>query len=225
MPEESNPYEAPTATDRPELSVSVDPEAEAIRRAHLGFEEAFKAVGLLVIGVASCFGWTLAVMTVVIIAGQIGRTIGYDFLPGARNSLSRHIEMALILAAGSGGVAAGLAFGVGLRRFRQWARWVLAVLLVPFMLFEAGGSFLIAGKEGVPAGIALFVAFVLAPGFVLYLFFARKGTTVFSPEYQAILARTPHLRYRPSRRTKGVLWGLLGVAVLGIALAVASGQL
>ena len=89
--------------------------------------------------------------------------------------------------------------GVGLRRLRPWAKTPTGVL--------SG-----IGLLGFPVG-------TLINAYVLYLVFSKKGATVFSPQYQAIIASTPDIKYR----TSIIVWvflGLLLAVLLAILLAV-----
>ena len=81
--------------------------------------------------------------------------------------------------------------GVGIRRLRRWVRIPVGVL---------SGLGLLA----VPIG-------TLINGYALYLVFGRKGQVVFSPDYQEIVERTPHLR----RRTSPLVIAL-GLLILGL---------
>ena len=93
--------------------------------------------------------------------------------------------------------------GVGLRRLRPWAKTPTGIL--------SG-----IGLLGFPVG-------TLINAYVLYLVFSKKGATVFSPQYQAIIAATPDIKYR----TSVIVWvflGLLLAVLLAILLAVAFGK-
>ncbi len=94
--------------------------------------------------------------------------------------------------------AAALQFatGLALRRLKRWARIV-------------AGIFSGVGLLGFPLG-------TIINGFILYLLFSKKGKTVFSPEYQEVIAQTPHIKYR----TSIIVWIVLGILVLIILLAV-----
>lgn len=86
--------------------------------------------------------------------------------------------------------------GTGLRRLRRWARIPTGIL--------AG-----VGLLGIPIG-------TLINGYILYLIFSKKGAMVFSDQYQAAIAQTPHIKYRTSK----LIWILLGLVLLVIALAI-----
>jgi hypothetical protein len=94
------------------------------------------------------------------------------------------------------GIAAILVWvGIGLRRLRPWAR-------IPSGILSG------LGLLGFPLG-------TLINGYILYLLFSAKGKMVFSPEYQRVIAETPHIKYR----TSIVIWILLGLLLLFVGLA------
>jgi hypothetical protein len=80
--------------------------------------------------------------------------------------------------------------GVGLRRLRPWAR-------IP--------SGLLSGF-----GLLAFPLGTLINGYILYLLFSKKGTTIFSDEYRRVIQETPHIKYRTSL----LIWILLGLLLL-----------
>src|SRR5262249_1563872 len=96
----------------------------------------------------------------------------------------------LLLALG----VAQLVAGWGVRAFRPWARIVGCVLSA-------------IGLLGFPLG-------TLINAYILYLFLSKKGRTIFAPEYQAVIAATPHVKYR----TSIVVWIVLALLVALIAL-------
>jgi hypothetical protein len=82
-----------------------------------------------------------------------------------------------------------LLLGYGFRRVKPWVR-------IP------GGILSGIGLLGIPIG-------TLVNGWILYLMFSKKGQVVLSPEYQAVIVATPHVKYV---RTMGE-WIALGVVV------------
>lgn len=98
-------------------------------------------------------------------------------------------EVVVLLLFGGIGVMQIIA-GLGLRKFTNTGRILGSVI----------------------AGISL-IAFpigTLIGAYILYLLLGAKGKVVFSPEYQAVIAQTPHIRYRTSK----VVWILLGLVLL-----------
>lgn len=93
--------------------------------------------------------------------------------------------------------------GVGLRRLRPWSR-VIAGIVSGF------------GLLGFPIG-------TIINAYVLYLVFSKKGAMLFTPEYHAAIAQTPHVRYR----TSVAAWVFLGIVVLvivGLIVAASVGR-
>lgn len=88
------------------------------------------------------------------------------------------------------------ATGLALRRLKRWARIV-------------AGIFSGVGLLGFPLG-------TIINGFILYLLFSKKGKMVFSPEYQEVIAQTPHIKYR----TSIIVWIALGILLLLVLFGV-----
>ncbi len=103
-------------------------------------------------------------------------------------------EVVVLLLSGGIGVLQLIA-GLGLRKLTNTGRILGAV--------TAGISLI-----GFPVG-------TLIGAYILYLLLGAKGKMVFSPEYQAVIAQTPHIRYR----TPLVFWILLIVLLLIILFA------
>lgn len=83
-----------------------------------------------------------------------------------------------------------LFLGYGFRRLKPWVR-------IP------GGILSGIGLLGIPLG-------TLINGWILYLMFGKKGQVVLSPDYQNIIAATPHVKYQ---RTVGD-WIATGIVLL-----------
>lgn len=84
--------------------------------------------------------------------------------------------------------------GFGLRQLKSWARIPAGVL------------------SGL--GLLAFPLGTLINGYILYLLFCKKGTMVFSEQYQQVIAETPHIKYR----TSIVVWVLVGLLVVLLAI-------
>lgn len=82
--------------------------------------------------------------------------------------------------------------GHAIRRLKPWARVVGIVLSA-------------IGLLGFPLG-------TLINAYILYLVASKKGAMVFSPEYKAVIAATPDVKYKTSK----VVWIILGVVLLFI---------
>jgi hypothetical protein len=88
------------------------------------------------------------------------------------------------------------AVGRGLRRFKPWTR-------TPVGLLSGMGLF------AIPLG-------TLINAYILYLVFSRKGKTIMSEDYQAVIAATPHLKYK----TSIIVWIFVGILILFVLLAI-----
>jgi hypothetical protein len=99
-----NPYAAPAA---PVDDLPVNPEAEAIRRAHINHEASIKAVGFLYY-----------------LGGVLLTVGGVASLPGVQGGVSRPAIALLLIIVGIGQLFAGW----GVRALRSWARIVGCVL-------------------------------------------------------------------------------------------------
>jgi hypothetical protein len=82
------------------------------------------------------------------------------------------------------GVGQGVV-GYGLRRLQSWAR-------IPTAIFSG------IGLIGFPVG-------TLINGYILVKLFGQQGKFVMTPEYQQVIAATPHVK----RKTSVVVWVLL----------------
>ena len=124
--------------------------------------------------------------------GTIGLGIGgIGSLIGGRDGTSIGIGVAMLA------VGAGLAFVAhGIRALKNWAR--------------------ITGIVLAALGLLNFPIGTLINAYILYLFIAKKGRMVFSPEYQDIIAATPEVKYR----TSILVWIFLGILVLLFAAAI-----
>ena len=125
--------------------------------------------------------------------GGVGVTLAAAAsLLGARDA-SVTLTLALI-ALGVGQFFAGWA----VRALRPWGRILGCVL--------SG-----LGLLGFPIGTAI-------NAYILYLFLSKKGRTIFAPEYQAVIAATPDVRYRTSILVwifLALLVALIGFGMLG----------
>lgn len=110
------------------------------------------------------------------------------FYAGAQGGIGGQELLILVLSGGVGVVH--LIAGIGLKKFTRTGR-ILGVMIA--------GISLVA----IPVG-------TLIGAYILYLLLGAKGKVVFSPEYQAVIAQTPHIRYR----TPLVVWILLIVLLL-----------
>jgi len=123
--------------------------------------------------------------------GGIGVTLAA--LAGLAGAKDASVAVTLLLI----GLGVGQFFaGWGVRALRPWGRIVGCIL--------SG-----IGLIGFPIG-------TLINGYILYLFLSKKGRTIFAPEYQDVIAATPHVKYR----TSIIVWIFLALVVLLLAVAV-----
>ena len=101
-----NPYAAPAARVE---DIPANPEAEAIRRAHINREASIKAVGILYY-----------------LGGAGGLLVGLAFLVGGASEINIMYTSLFLVAFG----AASLAVGWGVRALRPWGRIAGCVLSV-----------------------------------------------------------------------------------------------
>jgi len=174
MTETVNPYAAPAARVE---DAGGNPEAQAVRQAHISHEASIKAVGFLYY-----LGAAIAVI------------FGVGSLAGMASGGEAAGLAAFMLAFG----VAGLFVGWGVRGLRRWGQVAGCVLAV-------------FGLLGFPVG-------TLINGYILYLFLSKKGRTIFSPEYQDVIAATPHVRYRTSILVWIFLAIVLGLLVLAVLM-------
>ncbi len=104
------------------------------------------------------------------------------------------IVLLVVLYLGLGVLA--IVAGRGIRALQPWARMTGIVLAA-------------IGLLGFPVG-------TLINAYVLWLLLSQKGKRIFQEDYQAIVAATPHIKYRTSK----LVWILLGVIVLVIVAAI-----
>jgi hypothetical protein len=136
------------------------------------------------------------------------KSVGFLYLLGAAVVLLAAMGMLLSSrSVGSNALVAilllGLAAvqiwtGLGLRRLQRWAR-------IPSGILSG------LGLLGFPLG-------TLINGYILYLLFSKKGTMVFSEDYQRVIEETPHVKYR----TSILVWiflGLLLLVLIGVFVA------
>ena len=96
---------------------------------------------------------------------------------------------------------ASIAVGSGIRNLQPWARTASIVMSI-------------LGLLGFPLG-------TLFNGYILYLLFADKGKRLFESDYPAIIAATPHVKYK----TSIIVWIFVGLLVVLIAAVVIAGFL
>ena len=159
---------------------------EIIRHNHLNHEASIKSVGLLFI-----LGGVLGLLY------TTGMVFGLLMMPMRENQLDN--------------VAAGLAVGLvililigGLSGLQLWSgvglRQLNPKVAIPATVVAAFGLL------GIPVGTIISI-------YILWLLQSKKGKYILSEPYQAIVAQTPHIKYRTSLIVK-ILLVLLGLVLL-----------
>ncbi|MGE9295746.1 MAG: hypothetical protein ACQKBV_05605 [Puniceicoccales bacterium] len=85
----------------------------------------------------------------------------------------------------------------GIRKLKRWTRIPATILAC-------------LGLLNIPIG-------TLINGYILWLIWSRKGKMVFSEEYQDVIEKTPHIKYK----TPLVVWILVGLVLFGLLAAMA----
>jgi hypothetical protein len=211
-----NPYAPPSASligGEPLHTDDELSEAEAIRRKFLSHEASVKSVGSLHY-IAAVFTAFVAIAGIVQIATGGG---------GNREAVPVLVGVDLFYFAVT---ALHVALGIGLNRLQVWARWtdvVLNSIGLAFMLLASIVGAVFATRMGMGAllPVLIFYGFVgLISVYILYLLLSRKSSVVFSPDYRAIIERTPHIKYKTSLLVKILLVVLVSIILMAIFAAI-----
>lgn len=130
----------------------------------------------------------VAVLGLLVATLMGGSAADQEFGPG---------PMLVTVVIGGLGIWLYIWLGTGLRRLDRKVRTVAIVLSA-------------IGLLGFPLG-------TLISAYFLYLLASDKGSRVLSPEYQAVVAATPHIKYK----SPWALGCLIAIAVLGAIAAIA----
>ncbi len=105
----------------------------------------------------------------------------------------------LLLVAGFAALGfAYLFIGYGLQRLRGWAR-------IPTIIFSG-------------LGLLAFPIGTLINGYILYKILSKQGQFVMKPDYQRIIAATPHVKYKTPLLVWILLALVIAVVIVGIYL-------
>lgn len=220
-PEDVNPFDPPRAEigHRAFDSGLVDNEAELIRRAHIGHEASIRSLGLLCY-LGAIFGAIGTLVLLVLGSGLIPMNP-----PNANpNAPSPEMLRGIFLGLAVVYLALTLLYGgmgYGLRRLQPWARWTTVVFTALGLLYTLVVSVIAFLANPIVGAITLLVG-SLIPGYILYMMVSAKGSMVFSPEYKAIILKTPHVKYKTSLIVKiflAILLLLIGLAVVGAIMS------
>jgi hypothetical protein len=204
-----NPYAPPEANlgEMPVASAELTV-AELIRETYIAHETSIRAIGFLQqIGGGVLLGLLVLFIAVAIApsTGSMGRSS--PFIHG----LVVYLAFLAVIS---------FTLGFGLRSLRSWARWITAVLVLLSLLATLGGLAFEGVRGDNMASVAgRFVGTAIIPSYILYLLFCPKANMVFSPEYQAIIAQTPHVKLKTNWLAKGCLIALVAFLTLAIMAA------
>jgi hypothetical protein len=194
-----NPYAAPeSAAGPPPLILGpASADAEAIRRRYLRHEAAVKSIGSL-----HYLGAGVGILVILVASALLIRTSRSD----PRVSL-----FALLIAVYTFATAVNFILGRGIRSLNGWARWTDVVFLAIGSLgslLTLVGGLVSAYSVVVGSSIGLTIQ-----TYMLYLLIGPRSSIIFSPDYRAIVEKTPQVTCRTSVFVK-ILAGLL--LVLGV---------
>lgn len=173
----------PVALQKLQEGVLGNGSAERIRQEHIQHEASIKSVGMLYLlgSVLTLAGGVMAVIGLVATSGTPSTQAGNAPPPVWVVMVPMFLLMAMSVLA--------FVTALGLRKLKPWSRIASGIL----------SGF---GLLGFPVG-------TLINAYILWLLFSKKGATVFSEDYQRVVAATPHVKYRMSI----VVWIVLGLFV------------
>ncbi len=195
-----DPYAPPKASITPGASEDLA-DAELTRRELLNHETSIRGIGSLYL-LSALFMGLFAVVTIGgAILGGLSSEPEYTGLMGGLGAVY--------------GLLAWLFFylGRGLRRLAPKVR-IGVTLLAGLGLLQAGFGLFQGG-----VGLLVFLIGALFNGYILYLLHSGKGKRVMTAEYQAIVAQTPHIKYRTPMWL--IVLGILLVALFVVSLFLA----
>ncbi len=209
-----NPFEAPVAGigQRADDLDLIDEGAEAIRREHIRHETSIKALGVLNY-LGAIITALAAFFLLAVASGALPANPPPNMTPEEGRTFNGYMGgILLAFSLLNGGI------GYGMRHLLGWARWALIILISIGLLNTAVQIIRVASIN--PDALALAVGNAIIPfliqTYILSLVASAKGRVIFSPEYKAVIAKTPHIR----TRTSPIVWILLGFLVLILCLII-----
>ena len=184
----------PVALQKLQEGILGDGTSEKIRQDHIKHEASIKSVGTLYMLSSGLF----------LVIGLMGVITGLTTArPGNQaGTTAPPVWVALVPMVLFMGISAFmLVVALALRKLKPWARIASGIL--------SG-----IGLIGFPVG-------TLINGYILWLLLSKKGATVFSADYQRVIAETPHIKYR----TSPVVVVLVIIVVLLIVLGIVGAAL
>jgi hypothetical protein len=202
-PDEINYYAAPEALLREGHAAAGTEltEAEATRKRYLNHE-----------GLVRGLKWLYFLAAI---------PCGYSVFIGTNTAfVAPSLFRLLVVGFTSGLTALNVAVGVGLWQLKTWARWTVVglnvlsmTLSITLLLFYFGGLVFVAPTVSFVVVMILTFALLIAI-YILYLLLSPNGSMVFSPEYEEVINRTPHIKYKRGFLVKVFLGAFLICAVL-----------
>jgi len=208
----ANPYAAPAAdlTAAPVRPPDEIAEAEAIRRRYLGHEASVKSVGSLYY-LGAFFG---IIGTVALVALALNASRVPNVNPNGPALMWGMAGFYLLMT------ALNFVLGRGISRLRPWARWTVIVFSALGLLYILGvGGYLMTQTNVIAGAIPMVIGGGIT-GYILYLMASAKGAMVFSPDYKAIIALTPHIKYKSSLIVKVFLVLVVVIVIIAIVAGV-----
>lgn len=172
---------------------STEVPAAEIRQSHLKHEAQVKSVGACYI-----LGGSIAVMggpfcMLIPAMAQFDRGFSSARAAIIQNVMTVSAVILMISLVGIGVFT--FVVGLGLRGLKPWARILTITLSI--------------------LGLPAYPIVTIFSVYILYLVLCAKGKTVFSPEYQQIMAETPDIKYKDIRnKTDIVVWIYLGLPIV-----------
>jgi hypothetical protein len=136
-----------------------------------------------------------AVGALYLFGGVLGLLGGIALIVGSIGAERGGGEMTAIAVLYVAISAFSLVLGWGYRKLAPWVR-------IPGTVLAA------IGLLGIPIGTIISLA-------ILWMIWSAKGKVVLSPQYAAIVAATPHVRYRMTV-VDWIVWGLLAAVLIGL---------
>lgn len=201
--DEANPYayKAPEAEPPSEIEDQEPAQgAEAIRWEYQGHESEVRSIGLLYYLMAGFLGITSVAML------GLGFTLAAQDQPREPGPppLSDHLIAFGILI----GLMAmiNILLGLGIRRLRNWARWLVLVQTILGSGTIAAGTLSQLQIEGPQVSMLGPAVILLISAYIISLLASPKSRVIFSAEYREVIAQTPEIRTGVSPTMKLLLF-------------------
>jgi hypothetical protein len=196
-----NPYAAPCVHPAPDRNEECGLSADdaALRRAHLKREAIVRGIGILVAFACLFPGFIAAAATISFVQYW---TVGRD-LPIADGPLQPYVRTGLLSAIFLVLSAVPILIGLGLRRFKPWARWASLALCGIVILVIIGNDVVTLRFPHRPLRFDDFLTpWAIVPAACLWFLASPTTSTLFTPAYRDVVARSPQIQPRLARRDR-----------------------